>query len=113
MTTPTQRHHKNNAGARYSRALPLLGATATFFLRSGNALAQEFVKVADGSREQLPATPFVGLAYGFIWLALLLYVLHTARELGRLDRALTQLRRRLEGPAPSRARNTSSVGTGR
>ena len=70
------------------------------------------MKIADGSREQLSATPFVGLAYGFIWLAILLYVLYLARELSRVDRALTQLRCRLERPGPSSERR-SLVGSGR
>ena len=60
------------------------------------AVAQEFVKVEDGAREQLPATPFVGAAYGFIWLALLLYLLVLARGLGRVQNDLRELRRRLE-----------------
>lgn len=60
------------------------------------AQAQEFVKVEDGAREQLPATPFVGAAYGFIWLALLLYVLVVARGLAGVQRDLHDLRRRLD-----------------
>ena len=60
------------------------------------ALAQEFVKVEDGSREQLPATPFVAAAYGFIWVALLLYLVVVARGLGRVQAELQDLRRRLE-----------------
>jgi CcmD family protein len=60
------------------------------------AQAQEFVKVEDGAREQLPATPFVGAAYGFIWLALLLYVLVVARGLAGVQRELQDLRRRLD-----------------
>ena len=63
------------------------------------AVAQEFVKVEDGAREQLPATPFVGAAYGFIWLALLLYLLVVARGLARVQNDLRELRRRLERSA--------------
>lgn len=59
------------------------------------AWAQEFVKVEDGSREQLPATPFVAAAYGFIWVAVLLYVFSVARGLGRVQAELEDLRRRL------------------
>ena len=65
------------------------------------AVAQEFVKVEDGTREQLPATPFVGAAYAFIWVAVLAYVVLVARGLGRVQRDLTELRRRLERADPN------------
>ena len=64
------------------------------------AAAQEFVKVEDGAREQLPATPFVGVAYGFIWLAVLLYVLMVARGVTKVNKDLAELRRRLDRSAP-------------
>lgn len=60
------------------------------------AIAQEFEKVPDGSREQIPATPFVGVAYGFIWIALLVYLLSIARGLSRVRKDLGDLRRRLD-----------------
>lgn len=60
------------------------------------AWAQEFVKVEDGAREQLPAIPLVAAAYGFIWLAVLAYLLVTARGLGRVQKDLESLRRRLQ-----------------
>jgi CcmD family protein len=60
------------------------------------AAAQEFVKVQDGTREQLPATPFVGVAYGFIWVAILAYLFVMARRLGRVQGELQELRRRFE-----------------
>lgn len=60
------------------------------------AAAQEFVKVEEGSGEHLPATPFVGIAYGFIWVALLLYTVMIARGLGRVQRELDDVQRRLD-----------------
>lgn len=60
------------------------------------ASAQDFVKVDDAAREQLPATPFIGVAYGFIWVAILLYVLSVARRLGRVQGEIQDLRRRLD-----------------
>jgi CcmD family protein len=69
------------------------------------ARAQDFVKVADDAREQLPATPFVGVAYGFIWVAILVYVFGVARRLGRVQGELEDLRRRLDrGPGDGPAR---------
>jgi CcmD family protein len=73
---------------------------ATMILTSaGPALAQEFVKVDDAAREQLPATPFVGVAYGFIWVAILGYLFVVARGLNRLQGELRDLRRRIDGAA--------------
>ena len=60
------------------------------------AVAQEFVKVDDAAREQIPAVPFIGVAYGFIWVAILLYVLIVARRLGRVQGDIQDLRRRLD-----------------
>jgi CcmD family protein len=56
------------------------------------AAAQEFQKVSGPLREELPATPFVAAAYGFIWIALLAYVVLLARGLGRVRKDLAELR---------------------
>ena len=69
---------------------------ATVLIVDGAAIAQEFVKVDDAAREQLPATPFVGVAYGFIWVAILGYLFVVARGLGRLQGELRDLRRRID-----------------
>jgi CcmD family protein len=61
------------------------------------AVAQEFVKVEGQVRENIPAAPFLAGAYGFIWLAVLLYVIHLARSLRRLGAELEELRKRV-GP---------------
>ena len=47
--------------------------------------------------DNVPAVPFVGIAYGFIWLAVLVYVLVVARGLGRVNAELDELRRKLDG----------------
>jgi CcmD family protein len=60
------------------------------------AVAQEFVKVENAAREQLPAPEFVGAAYGFIWFAILVYVFFVARGLGRVRAEVEDLRRRLD-----------------
>ena len=56
------------------------------------AVAQEFQKVSGPLREELPATPFVAAAYGFIWIALLAYVVLLARGVGRVRKDLAELR---------------------
>jgi hypothetical protein len=75
------------------RAVVLASACA---LWPGTALAQEFQKVDGPLRPELPAGPFVGAAYGFIWIAILVYVLFVARGLARVRRDLVELRRELD-----------------
>ena len=45
---------------------------------SGAALAQQFEKVENIPKQEIPAGRFVGIAYGIIWLAMLTYVLFVA-----------------------------------
>jgi heme exporter protein C len=73
-------------------ALLLAGVLAA----AAPALAQEFEKVDNATREQLPAPRFVGAAYGFIWFAILVYVFVVARGLARVSGEIEALRRRLD-----------------
>jgi CcmD family protein len=66
------------------------------------ALAQEFQKVDGKLADNVPAVPFVGIAYGVIWLAVLVYVLVIARGLGRVNQELGELRRKLDGAGTPR-----------
>ena len=63
----------------------------------GVALAQEFQKVEGPPRQEVPAVPFVAIAYGIIWVAILTYVVVVARGVGRVNRELTELERKLGG----------------
>jgi CcmD family protein len=63
----------------------------------GFALAQEFQKVEGPPRQEVPAVPFVAIAYGIIWVAILTYVLVVARGVGRVNRELAELERKLGG----------------
>jgi CcmD family protein len=47
-------------------------------------------------QEHLPATPLVFAAYGFVWLALLVYVLTLWRRVARVERELRDVTTRLE-----------------
>jgi len=90
------------------RGVPLLvvGALAALALAPALAVAQEFQKVSGPLREELPATPFVAAAYGFIWIALLAYVVLLARGIGRVRKDLAELLGRISeqadrgGPRP-------------
>jgi CcmD family protein len=79
-------------GNRWRRAwLSVMGALAWWALAPTLAVAQEFQKVSGPLREELPATPFVAAAYGFIWIALLAYVVLLARGIGRVRKDLAEL----------------------
>lgn len=96
---------KNRNRWRRARLLAL-GALAGLALAPALAVAQEFQKVNGPLREELPATPFVAAAYGFIWIALLAYVVWLARGVGRVRKDLAELRGRINeqadrgGPRP-------------
>jgi hypothetical protein len=77
-------------------------AGALVWLAPALAAAQEFEKVSGAAREELPAGRFVAAAYGFIWVALLIYVVSIARDLARVRADLGDLKQRLDraGPRP-------------
>jgi CcmD family protein len=79
-----------------TRAWAALAAAAATLSVPALALAQEFQKVDGKLGEEVPAGPFVGIAYGFIWIAILGYVLYVARGLGRVRGDLEELRRKLD-----------------
>jgi len=56
---------------------------------------QEFVPVTDATRENLPATPLVYIAYGFVWVALVAYVFLLWQRLGRVERELASVSAKL------------------
>ena len=94
-------------GNRWGR-IWLLAVTvlAGFALAPALAVAQEFQKVSGPLREELPATPFVAAAYGFIWIALLAYVVLLARGVGRVHKDMAELSAKISeqadrgGPRP-------------
>jgi hypothetical protein len=47
-------------------------------------------------RESIPAGPFLGAAYAFMWLAVLVYVGLVARRLTRVQGDIEDLRRKLD-----------------
>lgn len=84
-----------------ARTLSLVAWFAVLFaLSPGIALAQEFQKVEGALRPELPSVPFVAAAYGFIWIAILVYVLAVARGLSKVRQDLADLRRKIDGAGP-------------
>ena len=86
---------KNTASKLRSllRAAPVM---AIVWLMGGVARAQEFVKVENVPREQLPAPQFVAAAYGFIMAAILVYVVVVARRLAKTHKNNTKQHTRVE-----------------
>jgi hypothetical protein len=87
---------------RKIRASLAVVAAALCWLAPAVATAQEFEKVTGAVREELPAGRFVAAAYGFIWIAVLAYVISIARGLGRVRKDLYDLRNKIDrsGPRP-------------
>jgi hypothetical protein len=79
---------------------PVAWAAVVLALTSGAALAQEFEKVQGPLRPELPSGPFVAGAYGFIWIAILVYVVVVARGLAGVRKDLAELRKKLDGAGP-------------
>jgi CcmD family protein len=79
-----------------ARALTAAAAAAVVTLAPALSFAQEFVKVEGKAGEDIPAGPFVGIAYGFIWIAILAYVVFVARGVSRVRGEVDELRRKVE-----------------
>jgi len=69
---------------------------------SGAALAQQFEKVENLPRQEIPAGRFVAIAYGIIWLAILTYVVIVAAGLRRVNQEIAELKSKVDraGPRP-------------
>jgi CcmD family protein len=79
-----------------ARCAPVL----TLLLVAAPALAQEpqteFVPLRDVPRtEQIPAAPFVFIAYAIVWLFLIFYVWTLWRRQGRVEKELHDLRQKM------------------
>ena len=71
-------------------------AVAGLVLLPATALAQVYEKVDTAQRQEIPAGRFVSAAYGFIWIAVLVYVVFVARGLARTNREIAELKRKLD-----------------
>jgi CcmD family protein len=75
-------------------------AAAALVAWSGTALAQEFEKVENIPRQEIPAGRFVSIAYGIIWLAILAYVVIVAAGVRRVNQEIADLRRKVDRAGP-------------
>jgi CcmD family protein len=95
----------NPRRAAIARLTASLAALLVLLAAPALALAQEFQKVEGRLADEIPAVPFVGIAYGFIWIAVLGYVLVLGKNLGRINGEVEELRRKIDAAAgPSAAR---------
>ena len=92
----------DRGAARARRIVARVVAAIALAALPATALAQEFQKVDGKLADNVPAVPFVGIAYGFIWLAVLVYVVVVARGLGRVKTEIDELRRKLDGAGAAR-----------
>jgi CcmD family protein len=67
---------------------------------SGAALAQQFEKVENLPRQEIPAGRFVAIAYGIIWLAILAYVVIIANGVKRVNQEIAELKRKVDQVGP-------------
>jgi CcmD family protein len=65
-------------------------------LSASVAFAEGYEKVPDRDPTTIAANPFLAGAYGFIWVALLVYVVVVARGLNKATNEVKELRRKLE-----------------
>jgi CcmD family protein len=78
------------------KTIAILGSTLAAMALPATALAQEFEKVKGPIAEEIPAGRFVSLAYGFIWVAILAYVVSIARGISRVRGELEDVRRKVD-----------------
>ncbi len=79
--------------ARCAPALTLLLTAASAFAQEPQS---EFVPLRDVPRtEQVPAAPFVFIAYAIVWLAVLFYVWTLWRRQGRVEKELHELQHKM------------------
>jgi len=89
---------------KLSRLLKILSMAVVVMAAPAAALAQEFQKVDETKKlaDNVPAVPFVGIAYGVIWLAVLIYVVSVARGLARVNSEMDELRKKLDAAGAMR-----------
>jgi CcmD family protein len=63
---------------------------------SGVAVAQQFEKVENIPKQEIPAGRFVSIAYGIIWLAILTYVVFVAAGVRRVNQEIADLKRKVD-----------------
>jgi hypothetical protein len=94
----------SRAGARVTAVVVglLVAGPLPAWLALGRAFADEYEPVTAGAVHRTDPNPYVVAAYGFIWAALLVYVIGVARGLGRARAEVAELRRRIDAATGGR-----------
>jgi CcmD family protein len=79
----------------WKRIQNLFLAVALLVVGAGTAVAQEFEKVENIPRQEIPAGRFVSIAYGIIWVTVVVYVLLIGSKLNRTNQEIAELKRKL------------------
>jgi CcmD family protein len=58
--------------------------------------ADQYEPLNEASRQRMDPNPYILAAYGFMWVAVLVYVVMVARGLGRARNEIETLRRRVD-----------------
>jgi CcmD family protein len=75
-------------------------AAAVLVVSAGSALAQQFEKIENIPRQEIPAGRFVSIAYGIIWLVILAYVVIVAAGIKRVNQEIADLKRKVDRAGP-------------
>jgi CcmD family protein len=86
----------NTTTALWKRIGCGLLAVLAVAVSSGTALAQQFEKVENIPKQEIPAGRMVSIAYGIIWVAILVYVAIVASRIKRVNDQIADLKRRLD-----------------
>jgi CcmD family protein len=81
--------------AAWKQIRRVLIAVAMVAAWAGTALAQQFEKVENVAKQEIPAGRFVSIAYGIIWVAILVYVVMVASGVKRVNQEIAELKRKL------------------
>lgn len=77
-------------------ALAALAVTTCALLPGLARAADGFVEAEGKVAERIPAGPFLAAAYGFIWVAVVVYVVAIGRGLSRTKVEIDELRRKVD-----------------
>jgi CcmD family protein len=88
------------SGSLLRRSRLLLAVVAALWaLPCTQAWAADYAKVPDKDPTTIAANPFIAGAYGFIWVALLVYVVYVARGLHKASAEVKSLQSKLDQQA--------------
>jgi CcmD family protein len=82
--------------AAWKRIRSAVAAAIVLAAWSGTALAQQFEKIENIPKQEIPAGRFVAIAYSIIWLAIIVYVVVVASGVRRVNQEIADLKRKLD-----------------